>query len=201
MLAVQLVSVWLWPDCVIGESCEFKKNQEQIVDAIIRKRMPPLKAFADHADFRFRGLNLIPEECDCVSAFLETFEGHIGANMTTDPSIIAKIVEAMHLPSRDPLFVELLGDLLTSPMNLEKEVVDTAACARENIPLNALLCTFLDDLSTVPFFTTFSVERIQHVLLFHFHAWAVLERIGSQGAKSRELRVRLSSLYGLMYQH
>ena len=79
MGAIQLLANYIWPECTPGVPCKYKKSQLEIFANVVQTRLPPLKAFADSADFSSWGADThaaasdVPSR-DCATPWLVSFK-------------------------------------------------------------------------------------------------------------------------------
>lgn len=216
MVCVIFLAVNFWPECEAGKPCKWKKSQHEIFLDVVHDRVPAIREYADGRDLSYLGVekqegpykpsnasriaeahsNASVANRDCVRWLVDGYKARVG-DMTTQAEMVREILRTLRLENSTEMN-EVVEDLLeTSPgASFEPMLEQVATCARENLPLHATLCAWLDDPTLVPFL----LEPANDVnnsegLTFAFHELMVAERIAHAASYSRDFRNFLSTHY------
>ena len=197
----QSLALALWPDCEDGVPCKYKKTQREIFERVIHQRIPLLRKHAErHANFSAFGISArayqqtSPPLRDCVKPWMDFLKEQVGGNLTSRPEMVRDIVQYMRL-METPFGREVVGKLLSEPVHFGEQLDRVATCAKENTPLHATLCSWLDDPSLAPTLATPPSGGPAAALSLAVHEGLVLERLAAESTRNREFRVHMASHY------
>ena len=196
MAAVQIVAVAWWPECEAGKTCHYtRKSQAEMFHDIAYEQVPALKAHAEStADFSELGRDAgAVDDRDCVGPWMAKLRAAVPT--TTEPALIREVLVAMRL---DTAFGHAaVGNLIETPIDFSATLDQVAACAESNLPLRAVMCSWLDEAGAInpELAPTLGAGNHTSALAYAVHTGLVLERLAEKAMYDREFRMQLADRY------
>ena len=211
MGGVQGLAFVIWPSCKVGKPCKTKQTQEEYFREIIDTVVPPLTKYGrDSANFSgagsLRGAPLVspgqpssssgsgefaPLQSDCVTPWLNWLNSTLGFT-ETQPAMVQEVM-ALFRANNASWARDEIGDLWNTPYSFTEMLQTVGRCARDNEPLHANLCAWLEDENLAPLFggrRSAAISAAQRrSLSIALHAAVILERFSLKGMSSRKVRV------------